>query len=107
MRFNPESLTNAIETLTLHNLGSSTGKEALVPGRISVVEISSNYRIENSVAQEFKPLIVGPTPVWSFHRHRPVYQSQFVILNVQRIEPCYAVNKNIKFLFLSEKELYD
>ena len=74
---------------------------------IPVIKISTYYSIEYGVAQKLESLIVGPSAVGCLHRHGAVHKSQLIVLDVKRIEPCYAMNKNIKFLFLSEKELYD
>lgn len=75
-------------------------------GGIESVEICAHHRVENCVTEELESFIVGPSSVLGLHRHGTVYKCELVILDVKRVESCYAMNKNIKFLFLSEKELY-
>ena len=107
MRLKAEYFANSVKALALNNLGSCTGKESLMLLGIAVVEVGAHHCVENGVAQELQTLIVGPSSVGSLHWHGAVHKSQLIVLDVKRIEPCYAMNKNVKFLFLSEKELYD
>ena len=107
MRLQPEHLANAVKALALHNLGAGAGKKPLVLLGIAVIEVGSHHGIEDGVAQELQALVVSPPPVAGLHWHGSVHQSELVILDVKRIKPCYAMNKNVKSLFLSEKELYD
>ena len=70
------------------------------------VEEIGDRVVEYRIAQEFKALVVDPSPVRGLYRLGTVYHRQFVELDVSWIVARDAMNKNIKLLILDEKELY-
>ena len=74
---------------------------------IVAIKIVGDHSIENSVAQVFEPLVVGPVlPVKCLDRHRAVHKSEFIQKNVMRQNAGCGANKSIKLPILREKELY-
>ena len=73
---------------------------------IGVVQEIGYHSVKDSITQEFETLVVGPTAVFQFHGFGAMNHGQLIGSDVSGIIAGDAVNKNIKLLFLDEKELY-
>jgi len=102
-----QRVADAVEALALHDFGTCGGEEALVFAGIGAVEEIGDHVVDDGVAQELQPLVIGPTAVSKLDRPRAMDHRQLIELDVAGIVTRDAVNKNIKLLILDEKELYE
>ena len=58
-----QAVADAVQALTLNNLGSRRGEETLMLARVGVVEEVGDDIAQHGIAQKFQPLVVAPAPV--------------------------------------------
>ena len=107
VRVEVQDIPDAVQTLALHDFGTCGGEETLVfVGECDIQEMG-NYVVKNGIAQEFKPLVVGPFAGFNLDWLGAVHNSQFVQVDIAGIVASDAMYKNIKLLLLDEKQLYE